>query len=439
MKTINFNPANAKQKLFMESTAKFMLLSGAVGAGKSLIGCWKGFMLNIIYPGNRGLICRKEMTSLKASTMITLLEQVIPPEFIVSFDRMEGVLKHKTGIPGIHSTIVFSGLDKKADQTYPTKIGSTEYGWIFADETTELTEDDFQVLSTRLRYKIKLDDFDKIKKHKDLKIEYEAYADKMVRQIFGATNPDSPHHYLYKFFYLDQKDNRLLIQTTPYDNPYLSADYLRDLEDTLTGIKRERLLLGKWVQAEGIIYETFNPVEDLISVNLVNELQSYKYFFGGADSNFPLPRAGVIFGVKANNEIHMIDEYYQTGSHPEDLGQWFSDFAIHWGVQVEVFHDPSDPEAITKINAYPGVTCEKGLNKVIPGIDCVSHLFEKHRLKINKCCVNSIKYLQSYVWKKGATQQPSKEDDHLPDAIRYALFTRENATNVEMIAPPEFM
>ena len=51
---------------------------------------------------------------------------------------------------------------------------------------------------------------------------------------------------------------------------------------------------------------------------------------------------------------------------------------------------------------------------------------ESGKFKINRKCVNAIKYIQNYKWKKGGEQQPEKIDDHLPDAIRYAIFTYDN-------------
>ena len=219
-----FSPANEKQRDFLNSTRKYLMLSGAVAAGKSLIGCYKGFMMNIKYPGNRGLICRKEARSLPGSTIHTLLTQVIPSDWIVSYNRMRGELVHKTMTPGVHSTIIFSGLDKKADQSYPTKIGSTEYGWIFFDEGIEGNEGDWMMLSTRLRYKIPhLSDEENSQIH---------------RQLFTATNPDSPYHWLHKFFFESKDDDREVFLTTPYDNPFLPEGYLKALEGSLTGIAR---------------------------------------------------------------------------------------------------------------------------------------------------------------------------------------------------------
>jgi PBSX family phage terminase large subunit len=421
---LQFAPANDKQRAFIESVERFVLYSGAVSAGKSFLGCFKGFILNLIYPGNRGLICRKELSSLKATTLVTLLEKVIPPEMIVHFDRQEMVLTHKTPIPGIYSKIVFSGLDKSADQQYPVKIGSAEYGWVFFDEISEGSLDDFEFLSTRLRYRIPAHYFNLLKQMLNIKMSYEEFCKQQVRQMFGATNPEGPNHHLYKFFFEhpDKKD-RLLIQSTPYDNPYNSPEYLALLESTLTGIRRERLLHGKWVQAEGVIYSAFDPQKHLFETDLVTTIHTYKHFIGGGDSNFPLPRAGLIAGVRGDGTVDILDEFYREGSHTIEIGEWFSQFAQHWQVSITVYHDPSDPEAIETINGLAQVNCEKALNSVNPGISEVSAMFEKGTLRIAKHCTNLIKYLQSYRWKRNGSDEPEKKDDHICDALRYCIFS----------------
>lgn len=404
-----FVPANTKQRDFMNSMKTYLMLSGAVAAGKSFLGCHKGFMLNMLYPGNRGLICRKEASSLRNSTMKTLFDSVIPPSLIVSFNQMTGVLVHRTPILGVNSEIIFSGLDKGSDQQYPTKIGSTEYGWIFLDEGVETEEGDWQMLSTRLRYKIpRLSD------------EQNGL---IPRQIFTATNPDAPEHYLHKFFFLNDHKDREVFLTTPYDNPFLPPEYIEKLEATLTGINRERLLHGKWVQAEGIIYQNFDPRIHCDKSKFL-DLKDYKQLIIGADSNYPLPRAAVLIGIREDQRIDVLDEFYQEYAHIETLCDWIKGIYDQVSNTIYLYHDPSDPEAINKINSVAGVFADKAYNKVIPGISAVARYFDKDMLRMNPACVNLIRELQSYRWKPNKDkEEPEKKNDHAVDALRYAIAT----------------
>lgn len=422
---VEFTPANEKQQRFMFSEKDYVLFSGAIDSGKTFLGCWKIFMKTQQYPGGRWLICRKENASLYSTTLVTLFEKVIPKELIYKRNDQKGYVELFTPDPNLKSTIVFSGLDKKANQDYPTKIGSAEFVDIFVDEIVELDLGDFEMLSTRNRWTFK-----HLSKEEN---------ENVPRQLFGATNPEAPTHFLYKFFFKDKKPDREVILATIYDNPYASAKQIKKHEQTLTGLRRERLLFGKWVQAEGAIYDTFDYDSNVINIDLIQTITQYKLFFAGADSNFPIPRAGVIFGLTSTGEIHILDEFYEANSQPEKLGQWFSDFALKYEISIDVYHDPSDPSAIDKINSFDGLTCTKAMNAVVPGISCVHKYITKKLLKVNERCVNIIHYMGSYSWKKGCDDVPDKKEDHLPDAIRYGLFTYDNQVQVDDIAPPMFM
>jgi len=424
---------NDKQTKFLNSVTNYFLLSGGAGAGKSLMICYKGVLMNLLYPGNRGLICRKEATSLHGSTIQTLFTQVLPASMIVNYDKQKGVVTHKTSNPNINSTIVFGGLDKRADQSYPTKIGSTEYGWIGVDEGTELELGDWQMLITRLRFKIK------------------HFTDeensRVPRQMFTATNPDGPTHWMYKFFFIDNKEDRDHILTNPYENPTLPDGYISGMEDSLSGLERERLLNGKWVQAEGIIYKDFDlnrhvvkPTGLLIDNFKKLAITSYKNVWFAADSNFPKPRAGLLFGSRGDGTIDVIDEFYKENSHVESLGAWITGWSKLRLNTIPGYGDPSDADAIERLNKCQGVLCEKAKNAVIPGISEVTLYFEKNKLRICDRCVNLIQELQGYKWKKKADGEvPEKENDHACFVAGTKILTLNGEKNIEDIIQGEYV
>lgn len=214
------------QRDFMLAKEPEVLYSGAFGAGKSRIGCEKGYFLSIRYPNNKGLICRKTNVSLKATTMDTFFRYVCPPEHIVSFNKQEGLLKLQNG-----SEILFSGLDNA------TKIGSYEASWIFCDEIIEFTEEDYNMLQGRLRYNAV-----------------------PFRQIFGATNPADPVHWVYQHFYneeLQKEDKVRVFESNALANPFNPQDY-RDRLNTFKGRYHQRFVEGLWISFEGMVYDCFD-------------------------------------------------------------------------------------------------------------------------------------------------------------------------------------
>ena len=406
----------------------------------SYIGCWKGLLLNLKYPGNRGLICRKENTSLKQTTLFTLFTQVLPKEWIISHNKTDGKIVHATPIKGVYSTIIYGGLDKSEKNDYPTKIGGASYGWVFADETLELEKADWGMLNTRLDYKIP---------------RYtENQNDRIPRQIFGATNPDSPKHWLYKFFFectKEERKEREVYLMTPYENTYLPKSYIKHQESTLSGIQRERLLLGKWVGAEGLIYKSFDINKHIVDESeLLNEINQdgsksfnirlYKQVIFAADSNFPIPRAAVLIGLHGEGRVDIIDEFYMENAHIQELIKWLLVWKEKIGKALTGYHDPSAPDEIDTINNTPGLICEKANNQVIPGISEVSRYFDNDLIRINKTCTNTIKEFQSYKWKKGGEGiAPNKVDDHLCFIAGTKILTLYGEKNIEKIKSKDYV
>src|SRR3954469_12234143 len=70
--------ANDQQRAFFDSRAPEVLYSGAMGAGKSRIGCEKILDLALRYPGAQFGIARKTAVSLTATTERTFWRDVMP-------------------------------------------------------------------------------------------------------------------------------------------------------------------------------------------------------------------------------------------------------------------------------------------------------------------------------------------------------------------------
>ena len=72
------------------------------------------------------------------------------------------------------------------------------------------------------------------------------------------------------------------------------------------------------------------------------------------------------------------------------------------------------------------VPIEKADNDVLGGIGKIQSLLKKVNLHIDKNCHNLIREIQAYRRKKDKTnsnytEEPVKQDDHAPDALRYGL------------------
>ncbi|MDN3360025.1 phage terminase large subunit [Actinomadura sp. DC4] len=186
----------------------------------------------------RGLIVRNTKTSLTSTVLVTW-RQHFPGEVLANGTaRWYGgsaekppAYEYKNG-----SSIAVGGMDKS------TKIMSSEYDVAYVQEAIELTVDDWEGITTRLR---------------NGRMPYQ--------QLIADTNPSTPTHWLKQR--CDCGDT-LLMESWHEDNPvYVNPDgtptpageqYL-GLLDRLTGVQYHRLRSGLWVSAEGLIYEDWDP------------------------------------------------------------------------------------------------------------------------------------------------------------------------------------
>src|SRR5690606_23161867 len=85
--------------------------------------------------------------------------------------------------------------------------------------------------------------------------------------IFADTNPDNPFHWVMTE-YLANADGRDVarFRFTLDDNPVLSEEYKDRLRRMHHGLWRRRMVEGEWVQAEGAIYDMFDPDRHVVDI-----------------------------------------------------------------------------------------------------------------------------------------------------------------------------
>ena len=217
-----FKPYGAVQKAWA-SKAPRVLVDGPAGTGKTRGLLEKAFVAAAKYNRARILLCRKTRASMTETVLVTWEDKVLPPGSSIKMGaarRTRSVYSFPNG-----SEIVIAGLDN------PERIMSSEYDLIICFEATEISEDDVELLDTRLRNGV---------------MPYQ--------QLILDCNPAGPNHHLKR------RADRGWFERLPSrheDNPVLwnGSDwteagrlYLSRL-DALTGHRRSRLLEGHWAAA----------------------------------------------------------------------------------------------------------------------------------------------------------------------------------------------
>lgn len=420
-----------------------ILLCGAAGTGKTLgilawinEKCWE-------YPGLRVLIMRKVLVDLRQSTLVTYERDVMGYNNpIVSNVQRENRKSYK--YPN-GSEIVIGGMDR------PGNVLSSEYDIIYPAEAVQFSQNDWEFFIMRLRSGV---------------YPYPC--------VIGDTNPDRQDHWLKQ-----RADNGLvkLLNTYHKDNPaYWDEDkqdwteagkkYVLGKLARLTGVRAERYLHNRWVNAEGAIYTDWNEDIHLIDAD---QLPEFKYRFCSIDFGFTNPFVCQWWGVDHDGRMYLYREIYQTRLLVEDAAELIKRLnagkgADEWskldkearrkaekeGEKIKFYvadHDAEDRETLRRrgINTQAAdKSVSEGLNEVMSRLrvddDGKPRLFivkgalvrVDEELKASGLPKATQEEIGGYVWNdKKQKDEPVKADDHGMDTMRYgAMAIKQSKKNV---------
>ena len=425
-----------------------ILLEGPANTGKSYAGLWKMHLAALKYPGMHGLLLRKTLVSLKASTLVTFRERILGPNSPVKFWTARGDESAHYAYPN-GSKLYVGGMDKAA------KIMSTEYDLILWDEATDGAVEEWEALQTRLRY-----------------------GAMPYQQAVACCNPQNPAHWLNqranpKDETFDPALHRMRrVKSLHQDNPTVTPEYLHMLSQ-LTGVRRARLYYGEWAAADGMVYEDAWQAED--TVTRKGNLQPRSAIsqrphdlYGDCGLPHEWPRYLVIdfgyterhpfvcrwYAEDGEGALWMYREIYMTNRLVEDHAADIRKYS-RWGTSPH--GDPLPRAVICDHDAEGRATLERHLGlrttaadkRVLEGIQVVSSrmrpagdgrprlyylrdaLVERDRVLVDaKRPTCGAEEVESYIWKIGgnvhrAHDEVEKDNDHAMDCDRYLCMYRD--------------
>lgn len=411
-----YEPRGTALRLW-RSRAPEVVLSGPAGTGKSRACLEKLHYLAERYPGMRGLILRKTRESLSEAALVTFEEKVVPaghPVLTGPGRHHRQVYRYPNG-----SQIVVGGLDK------PGKVMSTEYDVAYVQELIECNEEDLENVTTRLRNGV---------------IPYQ--------QFIGDTNPWAPAHWLKL---RADRGLTLMLDSRHEENPVLfdarrgrwtpeGARYIAIL-DRLTGARRERLRFGRWVAAEGLVYDQWEPAVHLIDRFVIPpEWRRIR----SIDFGFTNPFVCQWWAIDHDDRMYLYRELYRTGRtvrrHAQDILRLSAGEAIEATVAD---HDAEDRATL----AEEGIDTVPAYKAISVGIQAVQERLldpgDGHRrlyllrdslvetdegLVEAKLPLSTVQEFDGYIWpkrkptqeEKSAKEVPVDQNNHGMDALRYA-------------------
>lgn len=407
-----------------------VLFAGPAGTGKSRACLEKLHMMALSNPGMRGLIVRKTLASLGSTALVTY-EQHVATEHLANGSvkwfggspKEAASYRYKNG-----STITVGGMDKSM------KIMSSEYDVVYAQEATELTEEDWEAITTRLR---------------NGKVSFQ--------QLMADANPWTPTHWLKVRC---DKGKTKMIRSRHEDNPTLfdprtgeitkgGAAYMGKL-DALTGVRYMRLRKGIWCAAEGLVYEEWDPEVHLHKAIKIPPISWTRYIT--VDFGFTNPMVVQFWAVDEDGRLYLYKELYHTKMLVEDMAKLIKEgMNLRREPRPRMIICDHDAEGRATLEKHLGMSVKAAKKTVEDGIQAVKkrmipseadgrpkiYLCEDALVTVDKSLSDAKKptctldEVVGYIWDRGTAKAqndgkppkevPVKEDDHGMDAMRYMV------------------
>ena len=288
------------------------------------------------------------------------------------------------------------------------KVQGASFKYCYGDEVARWNEDVFEMVKSRL--------------------------DKPYSCFDGSCNPENPGHFLKRF--LDSDADIYLQEYTLFDNPYLPKDFVENLCREYQGtVYYDRLVMGRWKRAEGLIYQTFTDANHYTNATRPQDLERITVRTIACDYGTTNPC--VYLDIYDTGDVIYVDREYRWDSRskeaqltgqPQKTDTQYGDAMVDFMGEDPEFMcgtivDPSAASFIQELRGR-GIIVTAANNDVLDGIRKTSSLFARKKLMVNvENCPGLTDELHSYVWDDKATligeDKPVKEQDHGPDALRY--------------------
>jgi hypothetical protein len=322
------------------------------------------------WPGTRVLVLRKTRVSLNDSWLDTFENEVLFPSHpaVGTLQRQNRTrYTHENG-----SELILAGMDQKR------RLFSTQYHIIYVNEMTELTEQEWMSLHRALRRP----------------------GGPGWHLLIGDANPDAEFHWANRRFpdpmpygkRRATRSGRMRILSWHKDNPMLSESeqgrqYLHRLDKQLVGHMRDRLFLGLWRTASGLIYPMYNSRVHLQTGRLAWQMDAFdkplrgepvtlelpdlgystelNWFDGGVDFGWTKPGALEIWGHDSEKRGFRTAEVYRKGKDLDWWGDWVADLYEEFRMRY-VVADSAEPRSIEHLNDH---LAERGVPRIVRGVE----------------------------------------------------------------------
>ena len=418
----SFELTTKQAEYIRNATHRWNVACGAVRSGKSYC--------QISYCIPSRLLERHNLRGLKVilgATRANIERNVLQPLRDIYGDSAATAINSQNNCRILGEKVYCIGADNVRQVA---KIRGSEIAYCAIDEATDVNPEVFGMLKSRLSLPWSCADI--------------------------TTNPASPNHWFKEFLDSASKGVDIYCQDyTIYDNPFLSREYVHNLEAEYAGsVWFDRYILGKWALAEGLIFPNHKKaLTDSVPPNAQEYALSLDYGTSNPFAALLWERHGQVWyavkeiyysgrdtGVQKTDDeyLHMLEDLIE----PIKLSLVESGRDMWGGYhesvnRIPVIIDPSAASFIALLRQSKWFAAREADNSVLDGIRNTSTAIERGLIKVSTSCTAWHNEAQSYVWDEHAIDdRPIKDSDHLMDSMRYFVQTMRLVRNNEPYISP---
>jgi phage terminase large subunit len=382
-KTILLHPKQMKAFSFV---TQFCAAIAGVRGGKTYVGSiWAAH--KIVTSSGNGLITAPDYKTLNDATLDTFFG--IFPQYRQFYKQQKSLIE----LPG--KTIFLRSLDN------PLSAEGLTVDWIWGDEAGK-----YKLLAWHsLRSRVSL----------------------TKGQILLTTTPYNMGWLYEEFFkpWQEKTDPDLTVVTwASVENPGFPQEVYESEMKRLPAAEFKRRYEGTFARMQGLVYNL--PNRSVIDPD--SAIPAAQITLGGIDWGWSNPAAIVIIKI-INGAYYIVDEWYQTEKTTTQIIEKAIELQNTWGVN-RWYADSANPEKVAEANTNTGLLVlgyEKKKDSISYGINYINQCMMENRFFVFRGLNDIMSEFETYQYPeqgddaKKAKDNPMPFNDHLMDAMRYAI------------------
>ena len=385
-------------------------MKGSAGSGKS-VDTAQNYILRLMQDKGRNLVCIRKSDITNRDSTYAELTGAIYRMFGDKANRYWSIKQSPLQLTCLANgnQIIFRGVndEKQREKLKSITFQKGKLTDVWIEEATEITQADFEIIDDRLRGELPPGQF---------------------YQIRMTFNPVNKNHWIKRVFFDIPDSNVLTHHSTYLGNRFIDNAYRQRME-------RRKLVdpegyqiygLGNWGEIGGLILHNWEVAD--ISQNL----NDYDDIAIGQDFGFNHANAILLLGIKDDN-IYILKEVYVFEKETSEIIPLAQEAGIP--MNKDMWCDSAEPDRIKmwKSAGYRAKGVDKGgtNGSVKAQIDWLKGVVRKDKvikrmIKVHPSCVNTIKELQQWKWKKDEKtgeylDEPVALQDDAMAALRYGI------------------